>query len=367
MRELICLDLPLGDTFAGRIRRAWDESDAVFPLDQRLPGPARDRLLAAVAPTRIVDASGERALPGKPVEDGDALVIATSGTTGEPKAAVHTMDSVVASARATSARLGIGPDDCWFACLPPAHVGGFSVVARSIVRGTRLLTSPRFDPESYAAAVRDGATLVSLVPTALGRIDASLVRTIVLGGARPPRDRPANCVVTWGMTETGSGVVYDGLPLEGVEIDVCDGIVHVRCPMLLRCYRDGRDPKDSDGWLRTGDAGTIVDGRLVVHGREGDVIVTGGEKVWPDEVESAIATMSDVAEVCVAGVPDREWGDAVHAWIVPAGTAPDLAAVRDHVKESLPAWCAPRAVHTVESIPRTALGKPIRSALAPRP
>lgn len=365
MRELICLDLPLGAAFVERTRRAWDDGDAVFPLDQRLPAPARDRLLATVAPTRIVDATGERALAGRPVEDGDALVIATSGTTGEPKAAVHTTESVTASARATSARLGVGPDDCWFACLPPAHVGGFSVVSRSIVCGTRLVTAPRFEPESYLAAVRDGATLVSLVPTALARIDASLVRTVVLGGARPPRDRPGNCVVTWGMTETGSGVVYDGLPLEGVEVDVRDGIVHVRCPMSLRAYRDGHDPKDADGWLRTGDAGEIADGRLVVHGREGDVIVTGGEKVWPDEVESVIATMAGVAEVCVAGVPDPEWGDAVHAWIVPAGTAPDLAAVRDHVKASLPAWCAPRGVHIVGSIPRTALGKPIRSALVP--
>lgn len=364
MRELVCIDLPLGDRFVDTVRRTWDDGNAVFPLDQRLPGPARDALLRAVAPTRIVDETGERGLDGRPVETGDALVVATSGTTGTPKAAVLTFGAVEASARATSARLGVDDTDCWFACLPPAHVGGFSVIARAILIGTRLLVAPRFDPGVYVAAVRDGATLVSLVPTALARIDPTLVRTIVLGGARPPADRPSNCVVTYGMTESGSGVVYDGVPLDSVEVEIREGIVHLRCPMLLRGYRDGTDPRDADGWFRTGDVGEMREGRLTVHGREGDIIVTGGEKVWPDEVEAVIAHMEGIAEVCVAGRPDPEWGDAVHAWIVPAsGSVPHLDAVRDHVKATLPAWCAPRAIHLVAEIPRTALGKPIRSAL----
>jgi len=369
VREVICLDLPLGDEFVTRVRRAWDDGDAVFPLDQRLPGTARETQLATVAPTRIVDAGGERAHNGRPAEDGDALIVATSGTTGQPKAAVLTIEAVRASALASSARLGVGPDDCWFACLPPAHVGGFSVVARAIVTGAPLITAPRFDPAAYRDAAARGATLVSLVATALGRIDASLVRTIVLGGSRPPVDRPENCVATYGMTETGSGVVYDGRALDGVEIEIRDGIVHLRCPMLLRTYRDGSpggsdmDPCGADGWFCTQDAGEMRDGGLVVHGRIGDVIVTGGEKVWPDEVEAVIATLPGVAEVCVAGVPDPEWGDAVHAWIVPTGECPGLAEVRDHVKSTLPAWCAPRAIRCIGSIPRTPLGKPIRSAL----
>lgn len=364
MRELICLDLPLGEAFVERVRRAWSDGDAVFPLDQRLPAPAKDRLVAAVGPTAIFTVEGERPASGRPVDDGDALVVATSGTTGDPKAAVLTHDAVAASARATTSRLGVGETDCWFACLPPSHVGGFSVVARAILTGTRLLTAPRFEPAAYVEAVRQGATLVSLVPTALARIDPSLVRTIVLGGARPPRERPSNCVVTYGMTETGSGVVYDGTPLDGVEIDIRDGIVHLRCPMLLRAYRNGTDPRDSEGWFRTGDVGDMNDGLLVVHGREGDMITTGGEKVWPDDVEATIGTMEDVAEVCVAGVADPEWGEAVHAWIVPVpGHTPHLDQVRDHVKSTLPPWCAPRMIHLVAEIPRTALGKPIRSAL----
>lgn len=367
VRELVCLDMDLGPRFVDRVKRAWDDGDAVFPLDRRLPAPARAALLDTVRPTVLADESGDTRTDGDPVDHDDALVVATSGTTGSPKAAVLTMDAVEASARATSARLDVTNDDMWFACLPPAHVGGFSVVARALLTGTRLVTAPKFTPHDYENAARDGATLVSLVATALARVDPSLYRTIVLGGSRPPADRPANCVATYGMTETGSGVVYDGVPLDDVEIDVRDGIIHLRCPMLLRTYRNSASPLDAHGWFRTGDVGRVVDGRLVVEGREGDMIVTGGEKVWPDDVENVLRQHHGVADVCVAGVPDPEWGDAVHAWIVPSGTpSPALDDLRSFVKDRLPPWCAPRQIHEVAEIPRTALGKAIRSALPGR-
>ena len=238
------------------------------------------------------------------------------------------------------------------------------MITRALVTGTPLIAVPRFTPEACVDGARAGATLVSLVATALARIDASLFRTIVLGGSRPPADLPGNVVTTYGMTETGSGVVYDGVPLEGVEVDVRNGVVFLRGPMLLRGWRDGSAALDSDGWLRTGDLGGWREGRLHVAGREGDLIVTGGEKVWPGVVEDAIADMEGVSDVCVAGVPDPEWGHAVHAWIVAAaGHEPGLAEVRAHVKDSLPPWCAPRRVHLVEEIPRTPLGKPRRGLL----
>ena len=346
-----------------RIKRAWDHGDAIFPLDQRLPAPARADVMATIRPTVVHDSRSDIRMDGDPVEPGDAVVVATSGTTGRPKGVVLTHDAVVASARATSSRLGVTATDAWLACLPPSHVGGLSVILRSIVMGTRLSAVDGFSVEAYEQAASDGATLVSLVATALRRVDPTLYRTIVLGGARPPADRPTNTVTTYGMTETGSGVVYDGVPLEGVEVRVIDGVVHLRCPMLLRAYRDGSVPLDQDGWFRTGDIGTFIDGRLSVEGREGDLIITGGENVWPDQVESVIATMDGVREVCVAGVADPEWGQSVVAWIV--GDTDDLALerVREHVKESLPAHCAPRRVVRVGSIPRTNLGKPRRAEL----
>lgn len=365
MNELVCLDLDCGQPFIDRLRRAWDEGDAIFPLDRRLPRAEQLRLLDLIRPTIIADESGDARLDGAPVESGDAVVVATSGTTGIPRAGVLTMDSVTAAATAVSARLQVTSQDCWFACLPPAHIGGLSVILRSIITGTSCLTAARFTAEGCLDAARQGATLVSLVPTALARIDPSIFRTIVLGGSRPPETRPSNCVTTYGMTESGGGVVYDGRPLDGVEVDIREGVVHLRAPMMLRAYRDGTVPFDSDGWFRTGDIGSVDDsGRLVVEGREGDLIITGGENVWPEVVESRIIQHPAVAECCVAGVPDSEWGHAVHAWVVPAaGLVPDLDGVRAFVKEQLPAWCAPRSIHLVDSIPRTSLGKPKRSRL----
>jgi O-succinylbenzoic acid--CoA ligase len=210
------------------------------------------------------------------------------------------------------------------------------------------------------------ATLVSLVATTLPRVDAARFRTIVLGGSRPPADRPSNCVTTYGMTETGSGIVYDGVPLDGVDVRLdADGQILVRGPMLLRCYRDGMSPIDADGWLPTGDLGHwLDDGRLHVEGRRGDLIISGGENVWPEAVEAALADHPAVAEVMVRGVDDPEWGQVVEAVVVPIGEPPTLDALRAHVKDRHPAYMAPRRLTLVTSLPRTALGKPRRGATA---
>lgn len=366
VRELVCLDMANGPEFVARLRRAWDDGDAVFPLDDRLPPRSRSGLIDALKPTIIATTDGDTAHPGFPVEDGDAVIVATSGSTGEPKGAILTHDAIIASARATSKRLAVDESDMWFACLPPAHVGGLSVITRSLVMNTPLLAVPRFTPDQYIEAARRGATLVSLVATALQRIDPSLYRTIVLGGSRPPTDLPDNVVTTYGMTESGSGVVYDGIPLDGVDIRISnDGEVHLRCPMLMRGYRNAASPFLADGWYPTGDDGEWThEGRLLVHGRRGDMITTGGEKVWPETVEAVISQIEGCADVCVAGVPDPQWGQAVHAWVVTSGaTPPDTESIINHCKETLPRYSAPKVVHFLSVIPRTALGKPQRHLL----
>ena len=366
MPHLVALDLPGGPGFVDALRRVWERGDAVLPVDQRLPGPARAALFTALRPGRIIDTDGERTLDGDPVEPGDALVMPTSGSTGTPKGVVHTMATLEASARAGNARLGVEATDHWLACLPLAHIGGFTVITKALTAGTRLTVLPGFDAAEVATQARAGATLVSLVPTTLARIDPALFRVVLLGGSRPPLDRPANVVATYGLTETGSGVVYDGMPLDGVEVHIApDGEILVRGPMLMRCYRDGSSTIDADGWLHTDDLGIMgPEGRLQVQGRRGDMIVTGGENVWPDAVERVIADLHDVAEVAVAGVPDPEWGQRVVAWVVPAGTAtPSLADLRAAVGHRLAAFMAPKELHLVEALPRTAIGKVSRTAL----
>ena len=367
MNDLVALALPAGPEFIDELRRCWDDGDAVLPVDLRLPAPARKRLISALAPARVVEPGGVHAPPGAvPVEPGDALVVATSGTTGDPRGVVLTHDAVAASARASSSRLDVDPaDDRWLACLPLSHVGGLSVVCRAIVTGTSVEVHDGFDPDAVTDAVRRGATLTSMVPTMLGRVATDGFRRVLLGGSSMPPGRAANTVATYGLTETGSGVVYEHVPLDGVEVRVVDGQIGVRGPMLLRCYRDGIVPTDDDGWLPTGDGGSFVDGRLEVFGRIGDMIVSGGENVWPLPVESILARHDAIADVAVVGRSDPEWGQVVTAVVVVADgrELPAIDELRELVRAELPAYCAPRRLEAVAALPRTALGKIRRSAV----
>ncbi|MEY2436192.1 MAG: o-succinylbenzoate---CoA ligase [Acidimicrobiaceae bacterium] len=358
MDRLVPVEARGNQAFVDALRCAWDDGDAILPVDPRLPRAAAVELVAAMR-------------PDDPVAPGDALVVPTSGTTGAPKGVVLTRDAIQASADATTARLGIDPDrDRWLACLPLAHVGGLAVLTRAILTSTPFIVHDGFDADAVElAATADGATLVSLVATALRRVDAALFRKVVLGGSAPPAGLPANVVTTYGMTETGSGVVYDGVALDGVElrVDADTGEIHVRGPMLLRAYRDGSDPKDGVGWLPTGDIGSVdpATGRLDVRGRKGDLIITGGENVWPVAVEAILADLPDVAEVAVTGRPDPDWGQRVVAIVVPADPAapPTLDALRDAVKEHLGPWAAPKELELVDRLPRTSIGKVRRQGL----
>ncbi len=213
-------------------------------------------------------------------------------------------------------------------------------------------------PRRFAPAADAGATHVSLVAAALTDVDAGWFDTVLLGGAGAPPGLPDNVVCTYGMTETGSGVAYDGVPLDGVEIRTVDEEILVRAATLMRGYRDGTTSIDANGWLHTDDQGSWVDDQLAVVGRRGDVIVSGGEKVWPDPVERALLSCPGIADVVVIGLPDARWGQSVTAVVVADDrNRPTLATVREHTKKTLPAFMAPHSVKFVSEIPRTELGK----------
>jgi O-succinylbenzoic acid--CoA ligase len=370
MPRLVAVRIPGGPRFVEAIQRIWDRGDAVAPLDPSAPDAFTASALEALAADAVVDDEGDehRLDGGRPTESGDAVVILSSGTGGVPKAAVLTHDALEASAYMTATTLGVDPAARWLACLPLHHIGGFGVVSRALVTGAGLEVHPGFDAAAVSDAARRGATHTSLVITALARIDPSIFQVILLGGSAIPDDRPANTVATYGMTESCGGVVYDGLVLNGAGLRIeADDRISLSGPTLLRAYRDGKDPKDAAGWLRTSDLGAVdaETGRLTVWGRADDVIVTGGEKVWPDAVEALLTTDPRVDAAAVIGRPDPEWGQRVVAVVVPSDPSrpPSLDELRQLVRDHLPAPCAPRELVLAESLPRTSLGKVRRAEL----
>ncbi len=368
MRDLVGLDLPLGPQLFDELRRCYDRGEAVTVLDRRLRDPRRDEMLKVVAPTVIVDESGHRhPWEGLPVEDGDGLVVTTSGTSGTPKAAILTWAAVLASAERTMTALQRERPTVWNACLPATHVGGFAVLARALLTDASLYFG---DPDDLASGATNGATHVAVVRTQLHRADLSAYDVVLLGGGPPPAIRPANVVTTWGMTETGSGVVYDGHPLPDVRLAERDGEILVASPTLFRAYRHSSapfitGPDGADDWFPTGDAGTFENGRLTIRGRMGYVITTGGEKVWPEDVEGALRTLPDIDDVAVAGANDDEWGQRIVAFVVTSSLDDALwDKCRDAATTALGPWAKPKEFRRVAALPRTSNGKLRRDEIA---
>jgi len=319
-----------------------------------------------------------------PVDDGVAAVVATTGSTGAPKAVLLPAAALRASADATYRR--IGPPGRWLLALPAHHVAGLQVLLRSARAGVPAAAMDLrdgFRPEAFAAAVaRAGAAYTSLVPTQLGRLldagDTALdalrsFTAVLLGGAAADaalldRARRAGVpvVTTYGMSETCGGCVYDGRPLDGVTVVIeADGRIRLGGATLAAGYRGAVSDADraaftADGF-RTSDLGAWrPDGRLEVLGRADDVIVTGGEKVAPATVERALLAQEGVREACAVGLPDPEWGARVVAAVV--GDGLDAEHLRAAVAPAL-GRAAPRAVAVLDALPVRGIGKPDRAAL----
>jgi o-succinylbenzoate---CoA ligase len=383
---------------AGRLLRALGAAldgsgPAILPLDASLPRARLDELISAFAPAVLETPQGSQkvAVPTvagqagggageTSVRDEVAVVLATSGSTGMPKAAELTAAALLASARASLARIGAGEaGGRWVCCLPTHHISGLGVLVRSLISGTTPLITDRLDAD---LAARTAGGYVSLVPTQLNRLlDAGVAldgfRAILLGGAAAPADlldraarAGARVVTTYGMTETCGGCVYDGVPLDGVRIGhTADGRIRISGPVLFSGYRLApgltRAALD-DGWFVTSDLGGLgPDGRLAVRGRVDDVINTGGEKVVAGEVEHALRGCPQVRDAVVVGTPDPDWGERVTALVVAerADDPPTLAVVREHVRRLLPRYAAPRGLVIIDEIPMLASGKPDRRRL----
>jgi O-succinylbenzoic acid--CoA ligase len=381
--RLVAVRLPAGEAFLAVLGVIWAAGEAILPVDPALPAPALGRMLEELRPAAIVDEHGRHALPGGAGVDPDvAVVIATSGSGGRPKGVELDHAALAASARATAGRIGSEPGDRWLCCLPPHHIAGFQVVARAHHAGAGLELHPRFDVAAVAAS---DATLTSLVPTMLRRlleagVDLSRFRRILVGGAAVPaalgeraQRAGARLAVTYGMTETCGGCVYDGFPLDGVRVRIdAEGRIRIHGPMLLHGYRDRSAAAAGglvDGWFVTSDLGRLDEhGRLEVLGRADRVIVTGGSNVVAEHVEAVLAAHPRVAESVVIGRPDPEWGQLVVAVVVPSDPEdpPSLAELRAHVGARAPAYAAPRSVEVVPALPLLATGKVDHAAVVRR-
>jgi O-succinylbenzoic acid--CoA ligase len=315
----------------------------------------------------------EAAVPEQPVEDGCAVVLTTSGSSGEPKGVLLSREALIASATATHDRLG-GPGQ-WLLPMKPYFVGGLQILTRSLVAGT----TPVMLGDSFtasAAAMTGVRRYTAMVPTQLARYletDLDALRSfdaIIIGGAstsEPLKVRASEAGVTaipaYGMTETGSGCVYAGVPLDGTSIDLDDGRILIKGSTLFSGYRLKPELTAevlNDGWFRTQDRGELVDGRLRVIGRVDDVVISGGVNVTLTTVQARLLEHPQVKDAVVLGVPDAEWGTRVVAFVVGRLERDE---VRDWVGETLPRTWAPRDVVRLEALPMLASGKVDRQRL----
>jgi O-succinylbenzoic acid--CoA ligase len=388
---LVVLDLPAGLSYALYLHALMKLGAVAYPLNDRLSDAEREAEIARAEPALVLSgAEGtpltEADLPLLGEHDLDALQcrILTSGTSGRPRPVGLTYGNHLWSAVGSAFNIGVEPGDRWLCCLPLYHVGGLSILMRSVIYGTGAAVHDGFDPDRVAESLeRDGVTLLSVVTTQLDRlldagVDLSPLRAILVGGGPVPissleeaAGRGARVVQTYGLTEAASQVTTlapadarrklgsAGRPLLTTHLRIHQGEILVQGPTVAP------GAADEDGWLHTGDLGRIdEEGFLYVTDRLGDMIVTGGENVIPTEVEEVLLRHRDVAEAAAVGRADAEWQEAVVAVVVPRGGATlDPEELHRHCAGALADFKVPKRFEFVSELPRNASGKLLRREL----
>ncbi len=400
-----------GPEYVALIHAALRLGVTLVPLNRRLTPAERDAQIQAARCQDVITPhhplwarlpAAASPPPAAPLSDATpATLMFTSGTTGRPKGALLTLGNHRAAARASSQRLGTHPGERWLLCLPLYHIGGMSILFRACHDGLTVVLQDAFDADLTCALLWDaGVHLISLVPTMLYRLLPCFeqrglppaLRLILLGGAAAPPDLLTRALqaglpiaLTYGLTEAcaqaATALPEDvrrkpgavGKPLPGVHVRILDennqpcppgrvGEIVLRGPAVMPGY-DGQPPLP-DGALHTGDLGYLdADGDLWVLTRRTDLIVSGGENVYPEEVEQALLTHPAVAEACVVGLPDPEWGQRVAAAVTLRApcAAEDLLT---HLRPRLAGYKLPRRIEILPSLPRTASGKLMRARVA---
>ena len=370
--EHVAIALPPGEHFAVALHACLLSGAVAVPVDLRLPDPP----LAGA--TKVIDAplgAGAAFEPRPHDLAATAIIVHTSGTTAAPRPIGLTYGNWLWSALGSAAALGVERSDRWLCTLPLSHVGGLSILLRSAIYATAAEVHERWDTERALAAIRDGATLVSVVPTTLARLlDAGLSDppalrcALVGGGPCPPAllERAAAAGVpvaqTYGLTEACSQVTTarPGDP----QADAGPALFCTRVTIEAGeiCVRSRTVAPQSGPVLRTGDLGSLdAAGRLRVTGRRAETIVTGGENVAPTEVEAVLEQHPAVLEALVEGRTDAQWGEAIAARVVlKAGASVAEGELREFCASRLAGFKVPKTVEFEAALPRTPSGKLLR-------
>jgi fatty-acyl-CoA synthase len=322
--------------------------------------------------------------------DAPVLLVFTSGTTGTPKAAVHTQGSLLANMRIASQAQGLTHADRVLTVLPLFHVGGLCIqTLPALASGAQVMLHSRFTPDAVFDAIEtQRPTLTLQVPATMKALiehprwahsDLSSLRAVWAGSSVIPAPligafhaRGLLVYDVYGSTETGPFSIARGRPAAGVEVKLADlradgsGEVWVRAPNVVRRYWPDQAACDGENWFHTGDlARRDADGRYTIVGRARDLIISGGENIHPAEIDSALALHEAVLECAAFGVPDEEWGEAVAVAVVMRdGARADIAQLHAHLEARIARYKLPRRWMFVDALPKTALGKIQRGALA---
>ena len=387
----VILTLPAGAEYAVLLHALMKLGSIAYPLNPRLAPAEVESEIERAKPVLVCSERGqltatEADLPLLGEHDLDATHcrILTSGTSGRPRTVALTYGNHLWSAVGAAFKIGVDPSDRWLCCLPLHHVGGLSILMRSVIYGTGAVVHDGFDVDRVAESLRaDGVTLVSLVPTMLVRlldagVDLSGPRAILLGGGPVPVEvieeaagRGARVVQTYGLTEAASQVTTlepqeahrklgsAGRPLLTTHLRIQDGEILVQGPTVAPGCAD------EDGWLHTGDLGRIdEEGFLYVEDRLDDLIITGSENVAPSEVEEVLLRHPEVVDAAAVARPDPEWQEAVAAVVVLRhGARASADELRRHCAGSLAGHKVPKRIEFTPELPRTPSGKLLRRAL----
>lgn len=328
-------------------------------------------------------------------DDKVTTIMYTSGTTGKPKGVQQTFKNHFYSAISSALNLGLTDRDNWLCAVPIFHISGLSIIMRGLIYGMTVTLMDKFDAEKVTSLLKESSiSTMSVVPTMLQQLLEifpqegynSNFRCFLLGGGPIDKVTLERCqqqnisvIQSYGMTETASQVIAlnfedaenkigsVGKPLFSVELKLAhDGEVLLKAPNITPGYLNNPEKNKEvfeNGWFKTGDIGYLdEDGFLYLKGRKGDMIISGGENIFPHEVEESYLKLAGVKDIVVAGITDKKWGQVPVAFVVLERKLSQQELIL-YGREHLAHYKVPVRFYQVMSYPQTASGKVKRREL----